>query len=79
MAPVRLDQIQSEMSLPSLAAGAGGDAGAGILGWSGRLSGVGRTGVTSLAGTWGRSSAVGMSAGVPLGGGGAGPDHVQQG
>ena len=58
-------QIQSEMSLPSLAAGAGGDAGAGILG-SGRLSGVGLTGVTSLAVTWGRSSAVGIS-GCPAG------------
>src|SRR5690348_779280 len=53
------------MSLPSLAAGAGGDAGAGVLGWPGRLSGVGQGGgavlaVTSLAGTWGRSSAAGM-------------------
>src|SRR6266436_5843131 len=49
-----LDQIQSEMSPPSLAAGAEGDAGVGILGWSGRLSGVGRVVMTSLAGTWGR-------------------------
>src|SRR6266487_2128880 len=48
-----LDQIQSVMSPPSLAAGACGDAGAGIL-WSGRLSGVGRVLMTSLAGTWGR-------------------------
>src|SRR6266568_7424247 len=66
-----LDQIQSVMSPPSLAAGAGGDAGAGILGWSGRLSGVGRVVMTSLAGTWGRSSAAGIGmvsrsvAGVP--------------
>ena len=42
------------------------------------MSGVGLTGVTSLAVTWGRSSAVGDPVGVPLGGGGAGLDHVQQ-
>src|SRR5689334_20103533 len=49
------------MSLPSLAAGAGGDAVAGILGESGRFSGTGRAVVASLAGTWDRSSAAGIA------------------
>src|ERR1700760_554885 len=45
----------------SLAAGADDDGRSGHRGASGRLSGTGRVSATSLAGTWDRSSAAGIS------------------